>query len=207
MRKETWFNQLKSALNGEGIPPEDRRAALHYYEEMYQDKLDDGMTEAEILKEFGFPEDVAQSVKEGTDVKVGRTSQANDRMDNAKSDNVFYPPQEDAVRRNDSREPFVEYREFKAPDNGNNVTQTSKQPFSLVTAIVMTMVALVCLFFGIGLAIGGVATIFGSLFVDSTAVVILIVGIGIVLFAGGCLLCAAGVSLLKYWRRAWRNAK
>lgn len=64
MNRRTWMQQLDRALSREGMCNEDKRAVLHYYDEMYQDKRDDGMTEAEVLREFGFPEDVARSVRE-----------------------------------------------------------------------------------------------------------------------------------------------
>lgn len=62
MDKTSWLKQLKYELDERGLSKVERSAVLNYYNEMYQDKLEDGLTANEILKEFGFPQDVADSV-------------------------------------------------------------------------------------------------------------------------------------------------
>ena len=62
MNKRSWFRQLERELSARRMPKDERKEVLNYYNEMYRDKLEDGLTESEVLREFGFPEDVADSV-------------------------------------------------------------------------------------------------------------------------------------------------
>ena len=86
MRKSVWMAQLERALSREGMTGTEKRTVLNYYEEMYQDRLDEGAEEEAIIKEFGFPEDVAQSVRENDSMsrdevrkdKAGRYAREND---------------------------------------------------------------------------------------------------------------------------------
>ena len=41
------------------MPAEEREAQLAYYEELFDDMLEDGMSEAEVCERLGAPEDVA----------------------------------------------------------------------------------------------------------------------------------------------------
>ena len=83
MRKSTWMAQLERALSREGMTGTEKRTVLNYYEEMYQDRFDEGAAEEDIIKEFGFPEDVAQSVREndGMSAKDGGRKSKADRYD------------------------------------------------------------------------------------------------------------------------------
>ena len=223
MKKETWFSKLKNELNATGMTAEERSAVLRYYEEMFQDKLDDGMVEGEILKEFGFPEDVALSVKEdGTRVRP--------KTANYRTSPDYRPPQ------NDSYNPyggdnFAPYAQPTQPQNGYQSAQNSYQPnygaqngnqtvqgsvngnqgtqtrknFSIVSAVFLSIFAFFFIVSGVGIVIGGVATMVSGFFTGSAAVIVLLLGIGICLAAGGGLLCAAGCSMLKYWKNAGRN--
>ncbi len=69
MRKSVWMTQLERALSREGMTGAEKRTVMNYYEEMYQDKHDDGLSEEEIIREFGFPEDVAQNVRETEEMR------------------------------------------------------------------------------------------------------------------------------------------
>ncbi len=60
MKKKIWERQFKRLLWP--LSPEERQAALTYYNEMYSDKIEAGMTEEEIIAEFGFPEDCAERI-------------------------------------------------------------------------------------------------------------------------------------------------
>ena len=60
MNKKAWFktfNKKLSPLN-EG----ERKNAVMYYEEMFCDKMETGMTEEEVLYEFGYPEACANKI-------------------------------------------------------------------------------------------------------------------------------------------------
>ena len=63
MGKSVWMAQLERALSREGMTGAEKRTVMNYYEEMYQDKHDDGLSEEEIIREFGFPEAKAKAMK------------------------------------------------------------------------------------------------------------------------------------------------
>jgi uncharacterized membrane protein len=60
MKKKAWEGQLKRLLWP--LSPDERQSALTYYNEMYSDKIEAGMSEEEIIAEFGFPEDCAERI-------------------------------------------------------------------------------------------------------------------------------------------------
>ena len=60
MKKKTWEKQLIKLLKP--LPYAERQSVLNYYNEIYSDKIESGMTEEEIIAEFGFPEDCVQRI-------------------------------------------------------------------------------------------------------------------------------------------------
>jgi uncharacterized membrane protein len=60
MTLKQWERRLVNALKG--LPKAERERAVEYYREIYGDKLEAGCTEEEILKEFGAPEECAQTI-------------------------------------------------------------------------------------------------------------------------------------------------
>lgn len=61
MNKETFLLQLERLLYD--IPSEERQEALEYYESYFQDAGEEN--EADVLKELGSPQKIAESIKEG----------------------------------------------------------------------------------------------------------------------------------------------
>lgn len=57
MKRKDWNKKLKKRLSR--LPREERDRILSYYGEMFDDKAESGMSEEEILREFGAPADVA----------------------------------------------------------------------------------------------------------------------------------------------------
>lgn len=60
MTKKEWSKQLKRNLKE--LPKSERERITDYFDEMFSDKADAGMSEAEILLEFGSPYDAAQKL-------------------------------------------------------------------------------------------------------------------------------------------------
>ena len=60
MTQKEWERSLLTYLRD--LPRKERNAIIEYYREMYGDKLDAGMTNDEILREFGFPQDCADRI-------------------------------------------------------------------------------------------------------------------------------------------------
>ncbi len=60
MTKKQWFKRLKRALSA--LPREEKGAAVQYYDELYEDKRENGESETDILSGFGLPESVAADI-------------------------------------------------------------------------------------------------------------------------------------------------
>ena len=60
MDKEQFFAALSRAL--EGLPPEDAARSLEYYQEMIDDRMEEGMTEYEAVAELGTVEEIAAQI-------------------------------------------------------------------------------------------------------------------------------------------------
>lgn len=57
MTKREWMARLKNYI--QGLPLEEQKKIFDYYEELYADKRESGMTEWDIIAEFGNPQEVA----------------------------------------------------------------------------------------------------------------------------------------------------
>lgn len=60
MNRREWEKLFKKRLSS--LPKSERTKALEYYGEMYADRRDAGMTEEEILHEFGDPNGAAEKI-------------------------------------------------------------------------------------------------------------------------------------------------
>lgn len=218
MKKNAWMAQLERALSREGLSGSEKRTVLNYYDEMYQDKREDGLSEEEILKEFGFPEDVAQNVRENEyrdrGYRCRREERRYDRSDCDSRDNGSYNPFSDC--NGQQSQPYQPYQNQYSqtppppPPNGYQYSGQQNPPkpdkqrtvnsvFKLLGDLVRLAIVLALFFSGIGIAIGGGATVIGSFFAISYSIGawLAALGVGIILFACGCLLFAAGVKIAR----------
>lgn len=60
MTKIKFLEALKIALSG--LPEEDIKASVQYYNEMIDDKIEDGLTEEQAVAEIGEPQRVAEDI-------------------------------------------------------------------------------------------------------------------------------------------------
>ena len=58
MDKRTFLTQLQKRLKC--LPEEDRQQTLAYYEEMIEDRLDEGLSEEEAVADMGSVENIAE---------------------------------------------------------------------------------------------------------------------------------------------------
>lgn len=79
MTKFEWERQLKKGISG--LPHSEQQRVLDYYGELFSDKIDAGMSESEIIAEFGNPYDVANRIL---------VDFYNDGKNNAQADEYIY---------------------------------------------------------------------------------------------------------------------
>lgn len=81
MTKNEWFSSLSKCIKSNGT--ENKEHIIEYYEELFCDKQDEGKSEAEILKEFGNPYEVAYKLNyshddEGADFRDSENSKTSE---------------------------------------------------------------------------------------------------------------------------------
>ena len=64
MTKKEFLSELRSKL--QGLPPEDIDERVSFYEEMINDRMDEGKTEEEAVAEIGSVEDVVREIAKDT---------------------------------------------------------------------------------------------------------------------------------------------
>lgn len=64
MIKEEFINELRNKLVG--LPKEELENRLNYYEEMIEDRMDEGKTEEEAVAEIGNVDDIAKQITDET---------------------------------------------------------------------------------------------------------------------------------------------
>ena len=89
MTKHEWFEEFETALDG--IYADEKTRAKEYYEELFDDKIEQGLNEEDILSEFGSPEEVAKKIKEeaasdGESKQTSAYNAVNDKNDNDGAD-------------------------------------------------------------------------------------------------------------------------
>ena len=60
MNKEEFLNELRLRLSG--LPQEETRDRISFYSEMIDDRMEDGVPEAEAVAEIGTPEEIGQQI-------------------------------------------------------------------------------------------------------------------------------------------------
>ncbi len=203
MRKVTWMAQLERALAREGMTVTEKRTVLNYYEEMYQDRLDEGAEEEDIIKEFGFPEDVAQSVRENDEKARTSEDTLKGRDGKIKEDapTVTYVPESYDVESQGYCRPSAQtVAQTAGVKSANPVQAKSERPaMSVVRIVVCILCAIVFFAVGFALAVAGIAVIVSAFatIAFSVGVWLIAFGVGLVLFACGCLIFGSAVKLVK----------
>lgn len=196
MRKSVWMAQLERALSREGMTGAEKRTVMNYYEEMYQDKHDDGLSEEEIIREFGFPEDVAQNVRE--------TEEMRDTSPKAESKNDELEAEGYEIHSAKLYRPAPQPEQQSSAPSYQQQPQPTPQPqakrsMGVLQTVICILFDIVLFALGIGLCVGGVAVMISSFFVIAFNIGAWLTafGIGLVLFALGCLIFGSAIKLTK----------
>ncbi len=220
MRKSVWMAQLERALSREGMTGAEKRTVMNYYEEMYQDKRDDGLSEEEIIKEFGFPEDVAQNVRESDDMSKDNAARGSKNGDveceaegyELHSAKIYRPsPSFESQSYSTSTPQGANTYSTTPPYNsgangankggrmnnaGHNDDSDAISVLSgIIRAVCFIVLAIVLFAVAVALSVSGIAVIICSFLVIgvSAGAWLIAFGIGIILFAIGCLIFAGAI--------------
>lgn len=60
MTKQLFLNELAAALHS--LPREERYRTLGYYDELIDDRMEDGQSEEEAVESMGSPEQIAREI-------------------------------------------------------------------------------------------------------------------------------------------------
>lgn len=60
MKKQELFEKISGKL--EGLPEEDIKKSLDYYNEMIEDRMEEGLSEEEAVEAMGSPEEIAEQI-------------------------------------------------------------------------------------------------------------------------------------------------
>ena len=74
MTKQAWLKEL--SLHLKALPRAERKKIMEYYNEIYGDKIENGQTEEQILKEFGSPVDCAKKILEESGIEYQEPKKA-----------------------------------------------------------------------------------------------------------------------------------
>ncbi|MDE6550290.1 MAG: hypothetical protein K2M44_02150 [Clostridia bacterium] len=198
MNYKIWIDDLRRALERHGITGAEAQAVINYYEEIYNDKRESGVGEADILKEFGFPEDVAINVVSDDKSKTqtaysaadeimegGVNSSANsDNKNNDRQGNVYTPPV---------------YDSYRPARSGRGCLTILLLPLTLLIAFVGGIVLLVLIGVGMAIPLSGIAMCVVSFFMMTNSFGAFLIGLGsgIAAFGAGCLLMLCVINLIR----------
>ncbi len=203
MNYKMWADDLRRALERHGITGAEAQAVISYYDEIYSDKRDAGVSEADILKEFGFPEDVAINVVSDNENK----SQA---PDNTASEDIFEEiPSSKSAQDMPKRQPSAytqpkRYDTYRHERSYRGCITLLALPLTLLVAFVGGIVMLALIGIGMALPIAGIALCVTSFFVmsGSFGAFLISLGSGAALFGAGCLLAICIFNLGRLYLKA-----
>lgn len=207
------------------LPEEERKQALHYYEDYFADAGEDN--EQDVLKELGSPEEIADQIKNdgAEDISYGdsasshaadapqlyqssehtpddHTQNASGNYNNTNGEQTSYQQagqkKSGFFARMDQSNTLIMIIVLivTSPIWGSVLISIAGILLGIVSAIVGIFAAMI--FGGAGSAIGGVATIIGGIIgiiAGKTAGGILTIGVGCLLFALGSAFCYLGIFL------------
>lgn len=97
MSKQEFLDTLGKALRRE-LPVQDVEQNLQYYEQYFSQKMQEGMTEAQIIAELGDPRLIAKTILSVEQQKAEQTSEA-ETVYTEESDGTFRKEQEKETER------------------------------------------------------------------------------------------------------------
>jgi uncharacterized membrane protein len=222
MTKYEWERELRNNLKR--LPEAEVSRVLDYYDELFEDKVEEGMSEKEIVKRFGNPFDVAYKILYDSGADGGNGEEAavrppepfvpyggasanreRRRQTYAPPPQSYYAPPPPAVP------PQNYYAPPPAAPQANPPAETKKSggiiarliffiPFVIVATVAWSLVVGVAAG-GIGAVVEGVLLIFTGFAISGEGLVLANVGGGLAAVGLGILLCVATVHLVKFASR------
>lgn len=209
MTKYEWFTELKRNIHR--LPDDEVRRVTDYYDELFEDNIERGKTELEIIREFGNPSDVADKIMSEFDGELKdddvtdmpprkeknmRSADGNDDARRATKVNgdgtaAMHADGEDVDKRNVKIAAFIVV---------NVVTCFAPMIIALVVWIVLAALAVA----GAAIAIGGVAAAvvsFGPMFAVEFGTGFAQLGIALVLAGAGIVMAVLCVYLIKQYAK------
>lgn len=186
MNRKEFISQLYRELSG--ITRDEQNKAINYYEELFDDALENGRSEQDVINEVGLPKQVAENV-----IRELNAEKPGDPTYNAGSKTV----NNQGVQYNSYNYNYTA-KPAKNPGNGTGakvavIVVLSIVLFPVLLGLAITLITLVAVFGGlfIGFTIGGAAMVAGSIVagiaVGSLIYFLAILGSGILLFGLGVL--------------------
>ena len=210
MTKYEWEKELKNNLKR--IPEAEVARILDYYNELFADKEDEGMSEKEIVRKFGNPFDVAYKIL--YDYQAGSTMaevlENEDSAVHTDPKSKTAPQESRTLYTKSKRQETIPYTSYashaeqglsETPDLSQKPQETERRggTFGFIARLVFFlpyMIAMIVLWSlvigfaagGFGAAVGGVAMVFAGFWYQ--------LGIGVTLAYAGGGIAATGVGLL-----------
>lgn len=187
MNRKEFISQLYRELSG--ISRDEQNKAINYYEELFDDALENGRSELDVINEVGTPKQVAENV-----VRELNAEKAGDSIHNNAGSKAV---NNQGVQYNSYN---YNYNVKPAKKTGNGagakaalIVILSIILFPVLLGLAITIITLVAVFGGlfVGFTIGGAAMVAGSIvagiFVGSWLYFLAIFGAGVLLFGLGVL--------------------
>ena len=209
MTKYEWERELKNNLKR--VPEAEVARILDYYNELFADKAEEGMSEKEIIRKFGNPFDVAYKI-----FYEYRGSADAEPMETACTPSPFEsvsytpPPTHPPVNLTHTpanpsgappRRTFFEPKPQPTPKKSGKGGAIAARlifflPYMIVMIVMWSLVVGIAAG-GAGAALGGFVLAFAGFFYPSFGAGLAASGAAIAAFGIGCLLCVAAYFLIK----------
>ena len=182
MTKIEWIAELKK--NTEKLPSEEQNRILEYYEELFSDKTESGMSEEEIINEFGNPRDVAEKLLNESPAEEEKTAvpQENIKDGNTSSESK----KTDEKPKQEYKPPVYEKKKRSAGSTLASLTLLSLFGFvGLGVLIAVWAVILSVMVVGASAAFAGIVQFFVSFTLFNSGIGAALAQLGISIFAAG----------------------
>lgn len=231
MTKYEWEHELKKNIHR--LPADEIARVLDYYNEMFEDNIERGKSEREIIREFGNPVDVADKILSEYDGELlpieGHISVPADEppthetrinSDSSTDSDIFDGHVNNKCNdtiADKSVKDKVEQNEYDKLDEADkrNVKVSLFLVFNIVTGFAFVIVAAVLWIVlaaftvaGVGMGLGGAYTFivsFGPLFTGGFGVGFAQLGIGIALVGLGVILVVGCVRLIRTYGKVTKT--
>lgn len=228
MTKYEWEKELKRNIHR--LPDDEIVRVLEYYNELFEDNIERGRSEREIISEFGYPSDVADKIMseydgalkddDPFDVPPFRASGVTDEKPRAerKAETVFDGHADNPPRK-------IEITNGNASAGAKSETDDdNSRTWALVAFIVINILTGFAMFFvlgavwivlgslvvaGIAATVAGVAAFvvsFGPIFGGAAASGLAQIGMSIAAVGVGIMLVIGAVALIKLYAKATKKA-